>query len=473
MSRVSANYLVVGLVALVAGVAVASSLDGGGLVVPPPGPVTAAPTTLSRAGPGIGAHVIELSRVGHSAIFPRVVTGPEGIVTALWQRTDGRSLVLQSAQRAPGGAWSSPVDVSHQTTDAGPAELVVGGDGVVTAVWAAPALTVARRRPGAVAWSAPRAVAAIGSASDFVVSATESGRVTIVWRDASAVRPRVEAATLPAGGDQWIRSSVSSLPFSDSPTQLLIASTGRDSVEVAWQDNRDGACLGAASATATNGLRWVVRHRPSVHGTASCDDAAFATDGHGRGIVVTVAQGATGTVRVAAGWRTPSSVVTLAGGNLTALAGAAVGRDGAADVVVEADFLVEAVSRSSAGAWSDLTPLAPAQEAPASDNPSLFPQLARAGDGSAIVAWMARDGAHEPVVRITTRSGARGAWTPPVSIRSPSGLRETRVTITLDGRSATLVWQTAASPGLSGLIDDQAGTIRALTVRIPAPATGS
>jgi hypothetical protein len=76
-----------------------------------------------------------LSEAGQDAWAPQVSVDANGAATVVWNRYDGSNFIIQSSRSADGVTWDTPVDLSDPLQDALAPQVTVGPSGLVTAVW--------------------------------------------------------------------------------------------------------------------------------------------------------------------------------------------------------------------------------------------------------------------------------------------------------------------------------------------------
>jgi hypothetical protein len=165
--------------------------------------------SATRPAGGSWSAPVSLFKPRRYAQQPQVAVGPQGDVTAIWERSNGSDLVVQSATRSAGGSWSAPVDISGGDNSAGGdnLRLVVDSWGNATAVWRAYDsnhqnyfILAATRPPGGV-WSPPTDISnRTESAKEPQMAVDPQGNATVVWsssggtQSATSVRGRAYAA---------------------------------------------------------------------------------------------------------------------------------------------------------------------------------------------------------------------------------------------------------------------------------------
>ncbi|MCO5315238.1 MAG: hypothetical protein M9938_03625 [Solirubrobacterales bacterium] len=78
---------------------------------------------------------VDLSAPGQSAFSPQIGIAPDGTATVVWYRSNGTSYIVQASTRIPGGTFSPPVGLSAPGQSAYNLRVVSGRDGSATAVW--------------------------------------------------------------------------------------------------------------------------------------------------------------------------------------------------------------------------------------------------------------------------------------------------------------------------------------------------
>ncbi|MBL0749742.1 PKD domain-containing protein [Nocardioides baculatus] len=159
--------------------------------------------TASRA-PG-GAWTAPLDLVSGDVFdTPAIAVDRQGNTTALWQQNDGSGWVVTSASRPAGGAWSAPVLLSAPADDSWDPQVAVDLAGNATAIWARDLaggrVIEAARRPAQGEWSEPIELSARGDAQHPQVAVDPSGNVTAAWSRKADAGWIVQARGLDAAG---------------------------------------------------------------------------------------------------------------------------------------------------------------------------------------------------------------------------------------------------------------------------------
>ena len=110
-------------------------------------------------------------------VEPAVALAPDGRAVVVWVGlSTSISGTLEASVRAPGGAWSQPVQVSP---DSGPPHLGIDQAGNAIAVWGSPTGVETASLPAGGTWSPVRSLGSNGSAPDLAVN--RSGAVVVTW----------------------------------------------------------------------------------------------------------------------------------------------------------------------------------------------------------------------------------------------------------------------------------------------------
>jgi len=162
-----------------------------------------------RPSGGSWSAPIDLSADGASSYDPRAAIDRAGGAIVVWSRGDdvkrsGR--VVQAATHAPGGVWSTPVDLSTHGRDAGSASVASNEAGDAVVAWSAgddaQRIVQAALGRASAAFSAPTDVSAPGQKADHPsVAIDQAGNAIAVWQQTSdAYQDTIEQAARPQGG---------------------------------------------------------------------------------------------------------------------------------------------------------------------------------------------------------------------------------------------------------------------------------
>ncbi len=210
----------------------------------------------------VGSIVDAVEDVSGTIYPPALAVGADGAATAVWQQTDGDEATVRTVRIAPNGVAGSAHDIGapHYVAAASLGEhpaVVVGPNGVATAVWVASELdspwVVQTARiatngiPGAAHDLSPLSVRSTSSADAVIDSA---GVATAIWHSAhpSGDNSAIEAVRIAANGTA---GAVDTLAFSESSEGIpdlsspAIGSSTQGGVSAGWQ-----------SATAVNLARF-------------------------------------------------------------------------------------------------------------------------------------------------------------------------------------------------------------------------
>jgi hypothetical protein len=147
--------------------------------------------TATRPSGGTWSAPVSISEAGHRLLQdPQIAVSPQGEATAIWQRSNGRYLVVQGATRPAGGSWSRPVDLTTGHGRGGQ-HLQLGMDplGNATAIWEGydtgpgPNFSIqAAKHPSGGAWSAPTDISGwTKSLGEPQIAVDPQGRSTAIW----------------------------------------------------------------------------------------------------------------------------------------------------------------------------------------------------------------------------------------------------------------------------------------------------
>jgi hypothetical protein len=340
-----------------------------------------------------------LSGAGQDAWGPQVAAGPDGALTAVWYRRDGRNSRVQVATLAPNEYWSPPRDLSLPGEDASDPEVAMGDRSTAVVVWrgwdGAHYRVQASSRGENGTWSAPVTLSKAGEdAWDPQVAMGPHGMAVVAWRRADGTGHQVQATTRVAYG-----------PWS-SP--VMLSTVGGD----AW----DPRVAVGSDSTATVVWSRSDGSNERVQATTRAPNGSWSSP-------VTLSEAG------ADGWNPQ----------------VAVGSDGAATAVWRAwdgaSDRIQASSRPAKGVWS-----APATLSTVSGD-VYDPQLAVDPEGMVTAVWSWWNVDHGQVQTASRPPG--GTWSRPKTLSSCcDDAQSPRVAAGPDGR-ATALWR-ATQYGLNG-----------------------
>ena len=205
--------------------------------------VTGQPWKLSvqsatRATDGTWSAPVDLSPAGSPARSTDVAVDPAGNATAVWSA--GAS--LQAATRPAGGAWSAPVQISATAGPRGNPRVVVDPSGTATAVWGSFAggaygVQTASRAPDG-AWTAPLDLV-MGDVFDTpAIAVDRQGNATALWQQNDGSGWIVTSASRPVGGT-WSTPALLSAPEDDSWDPQVAVDLAGNATAI-WSRDADG-----------------------------------------------------------------------------------------------------------------------------------------------------------------------------------------------------------------------------------------
>ena len=166
--------------------------------------------TSSDAGATWSA-VVDLSDGTQSATLPRIVAAPNNTLTAIWERSNGTTAVIQTRTSNDAGAtWSAVVDLSDDTQNAYEPQIVAAPNNTLTAIW--------HRDNGTKDWvvqtrtssDAGATWSAVVDLSDGTQSATlprivaaPNNTLTAIWERSNGTKNVVQTRTSSDAGATW------------------------------------------------------------------------------------------------------------------------------------------------------------------------------------------------------------------------------------------------------------------------------
>jgi PKD domain len=187
-----------------------------------------------------------LSQRGADAVIPDIAVDAKGNAIIAWAQAKGSSWTVESVERPPGGPWSAPRALSQPANHVASPQLAIAGDSVV-AVWDRYdgknlIVQAAVRDPKTRTWSAPTSLSPSGrDAQAPRVAVNARGDAIAVWASVGLTGWTVQGSYRPAGGT-WQPSA---------PTQAPQAGTASTDVVL----DADGRAVAVWAATSGSGWR--------------------------------------------------------------------------------------------------------------------------------------------------------------------------------------------------------------------------
>ena len=337
-----------------------------------------------------------LSGAGQDAWGPQVAAGPDGAVTAVWYRRDGRNSRVQVATLAPNEYWSPPTDLSLPGEDASDPQVAMGARGTAVVVWrgwdGSHYRVQASSRGENGKWSTPTSLSKPSEdAWDPQVAMGPHGMAVVAWRRSDGASHQVQASTRVAYGP-W------SLP-------VMLSTVGGEAWDPRVAVGLDGTATAVWSRSDGSNER--------VQATTRAPNGSWSSP-------VTLSEAGADSLN-------PQVIVGPDG------AATAVWRDGGSD-------RIQTSSRPAKGVWSTSVTLSGV-----SGN-AYDPQLAVDPDGIVTAVWSWWNGDHGQVQTASRLPGK--TWSRPKTLSSCcEDAKAPRVAAGPDG-SATALWR-ATPDGLN------------------------
>lgn len=147
---------------------------------------------------------VNISNSSKWSYWPSLVVRAEGFVHAAWHDSTPGNWEALSASKPPDAAWSPATNISRSAGTSFTPRLLVAGDGSVHAVWQDDSSGTweifSASRPPEGPWSAPLNVSNTDEDSaPFAAAQSPDGSILVVWREATSSGPRLLSATKSPG----------------------------------------------------------------------------------------------------------------------------------------------------------------------------------------------------------------------------------------------------------------------------------
>jgi hypothetical protein len=381
-----------------------------------------------------------------------VIVSSQGNATAAWQLYGGEDGIVKGAVRRAGGSWSAPHKLFDDVSDIYASQVAVDPVGNMTAVWDRPegrtfVVQSATRPPGG-SWSAPVNLSKAGAGSALVAVDPE-GEATAVWllEREGGNRSVVQSATRPPGGS-W-SAPVNLSPVKQDACSPQVALDPQGGATAVWEEEKRGAIQ---SASRPPGGSWSAPVNLSAAGEWA-REPQVAVDSQGDATAVWEGYNPKGTLiqsasrSVGGSWSAPVNLSKP--GRNTQEAQIAVGPQGDATAIWARsngrDLVVQGVMRPAGGSWSD-----PVDISVHHGQGGFYPRLVVDSWGNATAVWKGYDSnRHNLAIQAATRPFG-GDWSPPTDVSNRvtrhMGISEPQIAVDPQGIS-TVVWVIGARGG--------------------------
>ena len=372
--------------------------DGGEVTVQsavrPAGGAWQAPVDVSQ--PGLDGS----SPPGRTVPGPQVAVDALGNAVAVWQRSNGTSLVVQAAERPAGGRWGAPVGVSvpgGAGEDSGSPDVAIDAHGNAVAVWHRydPVRRLNRVqsaiRPAGGTWQPPVAVSAVDvDATGARIAVDAQGGAIAVWDrpPAGGGDPTAQSAVRRADGT-W--QAPENIPGSSFRVNADLAVDPAGNAAIVWE--RIVFEPGVLAAARPVGGSWQAPVRLASAGLNP--SVAFDPFGNATAVWGSIGAGVMAAARAATGdWQPAASIDSTAG---QVIANVVLDERGDAIAAWSNAGPPGAMARRRvAGEWQATTRISAEGRSPGT------PELAVDSAGNAVAAWS------DPIAGVVGAAGFDG-----------------------------------------------------------------
>lgn len=191
-----------------------------------------------RPAGGVWQAPVDLSATGQKALGPQVAIDPQGDATAVWQRPNGTNTIVQAATLPAGGVWQAPIDLSAVGQDAFNPELALDAQGNGTAIWqrsnGATYIVQAATHAASGLWQPPVDLSVTGQNADLPQVALDAhGNAVAVWQRFDGTADVIQSSIRPAGGTR--RAPVDLAAPGQNAVNPQIALDLQSDATVVWQ----------------------------------------------------------------------------------------------------------------------------------------------------------------------------------------------------------------------------------------------
>ena len=386
------------------------------------------------AATGSWSTPFDLSLSGGDANVPQISMNAAGEAVAVWSRSTGSDLIVQSASSNDGGVnWSTPANLSAAGGTAGNAQISVNAAGIAVAVWTRndgsnDIVQSVSSTDGGVNWSptVSNLSAAGGTAVGPQISMTAAGTAIAVWGRTDGSSYFVQSSSSTDGGVTWSTpaNNVSAAGGDAFDPQISVDAAG--TAIAIWRRNNGSNSIVQSASSTDGGVNWSTPAnnlsaigRNAVEPQISVDAAGTAIAiwrrYDGIDFIVQSASSTDGGVT----WSTPANNLSLTGGSAVEpqISVNAAGTAVAAWIRFNgSNNIVQSASSTDGGVtWST-----PASNLSALDGSAYNPQISVNAAGTAIAVWGRHDGSNYFVQSSSSTDGGV-TWSTPANNLSAVG----------------------------------------------------
>ncbi len=212
-----------------------SDLDSALALEFPPGFATAALPAGSAGAGAVWSDPTNVSKKPTSSDKPDIAVESDGTAHAVWQECCPNSNEIFYATKAPGGAWSAPINVSNSGANDFSPSIAVDSSGTVHVLWerccGSQIIYATKTRTGS--FSTPSVVPGFSAGRNPSIAIDASGALHAAWTDAAYCSDEVVYASKAPGGNWTSATIISNLCTNARNADIAVDDGG--GVHVAWQ----------------------------------------------------------------------------------------------------------------------------------------------------------------------------------------------------------------------------------------------
>ncbi|MEV8252506.1 putative Ig domain-containing protein [Rhodoglobus sp. NPDC076762] len=205
---------------------------------------------------------VDLTVAGQSPNTAEVVASPDGSFTAVWRVSITGDRIVQSSTSTDGGTtWSAPTNLSSAGLDASGHKIVAAPDGSRTVVWSGSNgtgadLLSASSDDGGVTWTAPVTLSAAGDWSRLAdLAVGPNNELTAVWSRHDGMTNAVRTSTSVDGGATWLPAvALSTAGVTTDAPEVAVGLSGV--ITAIWTSNNTADAIVRARTSTDNGATW-------------------------------------------------------------------------------------------------------------------------------------------------------------------------------------------------------------------------
>jgi stringent starvation protein B len=260
---------------------------------------------------------VNLSVAGQNAATPQLAIDSNNNIVAIWQRSNGTNNIIQSSTSTDqGSSWSTPVDLSVAGQNAATPQLAIDSNNNIVAIWFRSngtnmIIQSSTSTDQGANWSTPVNLSEAGQhAANPQLAIDSNNNIVAIWYRSNGTNNIIQSSTSTDQGANWSTPVNLSVAGQDAATPQLAIDSNNNIVAI-WQRSNGTNMIIQSSTSTDQGANWSTPVNLSVAGQ-NASNPQLAIDSNNNIVAIwqrsdgtnTIIQSSTSTDQ-GANWSTP------------------------------------------------------------------------------------------------------------------------------------------------------------------------